>query len=65
MASTQIRVQDQLLEKIDDTKWLIKSKLRVEIQNVDILNALILYHLNDLTENEVLEYRKTILGKEE
>lgn len=65
MASTQIRVQDQLLEKIDDTKWIIKSKLRVEIQNVDILNALILYHLNDLTENEVLEYRKTILGKEE
>ena len=42
-----------------------KYKLRLEIQNTDVLNALIYHHLKDLTEEEVLEYRKKFLGKDE
>lgn len=65
MASVQIRIQDKLADEIETTKWEIKYKLRLEIQNVDILNALIYKHLKNLTEDEVLEYRKKFLGKDE
>ncbi|EXF55648.1 hypothetical protein J502_3248 [Acinetobacter sp. 1294596] len=37
----------------------------MEIQNTDILNALIYKHLDKLTEDEVLEYRKKFLGKDD
>lgn len=47
------------------SKWEIKYKLRLEIQNTDVLNALIYHHLKNLTEDEVLEYRRKILGKDE
>ncbi len=65
MASVQIRVRDELADKIETTKWEIKYKLRMEIQNTDILNALIYKHLDKLTEDEVLEYRKKFLGKDD
>nr|WP_314370454.1 hypothetical protein [uncultured Acinetobacter sp.] len=65
MASVQIRIQDKLADEIETAKWEIKYKLRLEIQNVDILNALIYHHLKDLTEEEVLQYRKKFLGKDE
>ena len=65
MASVQIRVQEDLEDKIENAKWEIKYKLRLEIQNTDVLNALIYHHLKNLTEDEVLEYRRKILGKDE
>ena len=65
MASVQIRVQEDLADKIENAKWEIKYKLRLEIQNTDVLNALIYHHLKNLTEDEVLEYRRKILGKDE
>ena len=65
MASVQIRVQEELADKIENAKWEIKYKLRLEIQNADVLNALIYHHLKDLTEDEVLEYRRKFLGKDE
>ena len=65
MASVQIRIQDKLADEIETAKWEIKYKLRLEMQNVDILNALIYHQLKDLTEDEVLEYRKKFLGKDE
>lgn len=65
MASVQIRVRDELADKIETTKWEIKYKLRMEIQNTDILNALIYKHLDKLTEEEVLEFRKKYLGKDD
>lgn len=65
MASVQIRVQEELADKIENAKWEIKYKLRLEIQNTDVLNALIYHHLKNLTEDEVLQYRKKFLGKDE
>ncbi len=65
MASVQIRVRDELADKLETAKWEIKYKLRMEIQNTDILNALIYKHLDDLTEADVLEYRRKILKKDE
>ena len=65
MASVQIRVQEDLADKIENAKREIKYKLRLEIQNTDVLNALIYHHLKNLTEDEVLEYRRKILGKDE
>ena len=65
MASVQIRVQEDLADKIENAKWEIKYKLRVEVIDVDIINALIYHHLKDLTANEVLEYRQKFLGKDE
>ena len=65
MASVQISVQEDLADKIENAKWEIKYKLRLEIQNTDVLNALIYHHLKNLTEDEVLEYRRKILGKDE
>ncbi|MFW2015486.1 hypothetical protein [Acinetobacter bereziniae] len=65
MASVQIRVRDELADKLETTKWEIKYKLRMEIQNTDILNALIYKHLDKLTDDEVLEYRKKFLGKDD
>ena len=65
MASVQIRVRDDLADKIETAKWEIKYKLRMEIQNTDVLNALIYKHLDKLTEDEVLEYRKKFLKKDD
>ena len=65
MSSSQKRIRNELLDKVEDVKWEIKYKLRLEIQNTDVLNALIYHHLKNLTEDEVLEYRRKILGKDE
>lgn len=65
MKSVQIRVRNELADEIEHQKWEMKYKLRMEIQNTDILNALIYNHLDKLTEKEVLEYRKKFLGKDE
>ncbi|MFU8927338.1 hypothetical protein [Acinetobacter puyangensis] len=65
MSSSQRRIRDELLEKVEDAKWEIKYKLRLEIIDVDIINALIYHHLKDLTADEVLEYRRKFLGKDE
>ena len=43
MSSSQKRIRNELLDKVEDVKWEIKYKLRVEVIDVDIINALI-YH---------------------
>lgn len=65
MSSIQIRVRDELIDKIETTKWEIKYRLRMEIQNTDVLNALIYKYLDKLTTEDVLEYRKKVLKKNE
>ena len=65
MATVQIRVREELADKIETAKWEIKYKLRMEIQNTDILNTLIYKHLDKLTEEDVLEFRKKVLKKDE
>lgn len=65
MASTQKRIRDTLLEQVEEKKWNIKYELRIDIQDTDIINALIWKHLKSLTAQDVLEYRKNFLGKDE
>ena len=65
MSSVQMRIRDDLADKIETTKWEIKYKLRMEIQNTDVLNALIYKYLEKLTKEDVLEYRKKVLKKDD
>ncbi|MBF7691713.1 hypothetical protein [Acinetobacter pollinis] len=65
MSSTQKRIRDDLLEKVEDMKWEIKYELRMEITETDIINSLIYHHLKNLRSEEVLEWRKKYLGKDE
>lgn len=65
MSSVQIRVRDDMADKLETTKWEIKYQLRMEIQNADVLNALIYKYLDKLTKEDVMEYRKKILKKED
>lgn len=65
MTSAQRRIRSDLLDKVENAKWEIKYKLRLEIQDTDVINALIYHHLKDLTADEVLEYRRKYLGKDD
>jgi hypothetical protein len=65
MSSVQIRVRDDMADKLETVKWEIKYKLRTEIQNTDVLNALIYKYLDKLTKDDVMEYRKKVLKKDE
>lgn len=65
MASVQVRVHEDMHEQIENAKWEIKYKLRIDIQNAEVLNALIYKHLKNLTEQDVLDYRKEVLGKDD
>ena len=65
MTSTQKRIRNTLLEQIEEKKWKIKYELRVDIQDVDVINALIWKYLDELNAKEVLEYRREYLGKDE
>ena len=65
MATVQIRVREELADKIETAKWEIKYKLSMEILNTDILNTMIYKHLDKLTEKDVLEFRKKVLKKDE
>lgn len=65
MTSIQKRIRTDLLDKVENTKWEIKYKLRLEVSDVDVINSLIYHHLKDLTADEVLEYRRKYLGKDE
>lgn len=65
MSSSQVRIRSELLDKVEEKKWEIKYQLRLEIQNTDVINTLIMKHLDDITEEEILEYRRKYLGKDE
>lgn len=65
MTSTQKRIRNTLLEKVEDKKWKVKYELRIDIQDVDVINALIWKYLDDLKAKDVLEYRRNYLGKDE
>lgn len=65
MSSNQIRVRNELLDKLSDVKWQLKYDLRLEIQNTDVLNALIMKHLDKVTTEDVLEFRREYLGKDD
>lgn len=65
MTSTQKRIRNTLLEQVEEKKWKVKYELRIDIQDVDVINALIWKYLDELKANDVLEYRREYLGKDE
>lgn len=65
MTSTQKRIRNTLLENVVEKKWKVKYELRVDIQDVDVINALIWKYLDKLKASDVLEYRRKYLGKNE
>lgn len=65
MTSTQKRIRNTLLEEVEEKKWKVKYELRIDIQDVDVINALIWKYLDELKANDVLEYRRKYLGKDE
>jgi len=65
MSSTQKRIRNTLLDQIEEKKWHIKYELRIDIQDTDVINALIWKHLKSLTAQDVIEYRRHYLGKDE
>lgn len=65
MATVQIRIRDDFLDKIENTKWEIKYRLRTEIQNTDIVNTLIYKYLDKIDEKDVLEFRREVLKKDD
>lgn len=65
MTSTQKRIRTKLLENVEEKKWKVKYELRVDIQDVDVINALIWKYLDKLEAREIMEYRKEYLGKED
>jgi hypothetical protein len=44
MSSSQKRIRNELLDKVEDVKWEIKQ-VKSEVIDVDIINALIYHHL--------------------
>lgn len=65
MTSTQKRIRNTLLDDIEEKKWKVKYELRIDIQDVDVINALIWKYLDGLKAEDVLEYRRKYLGKDE
>ena len=65
MTSTQKRIRNGLLEAVEEKKWEIKYELRIDIQDVDVINAIIWKNLKNLSASDVLEYRKNYLGKDD
>ena len=65
MSSTQKRIRDSLLEQVEEKKWNIKYELRLDIQDTDVINALIWRFIKDLKAQDVIEYRKDFLGKDD
>lgn len=65
MSSTQKRIRNTLLDDIEEKKWHIKYELRIDIQDVDVINALIWKYLKELKAEDVKQYRTEYLGKDE
>lgn len=65
MSSTQKRIRNDLLEKVNTVKWRVKNETSIDVPDADIINALIYHYVFKLTSEEVKEYRKKYLGKDE
>lgn len=65
MTSSQKRIRNSLLDNVEEKKWEIKYELRIDIQDVDVINALIWKYLDNLKAQDVLEYRRVYLKKDD
>ncbi len=64
MAISQ-RLRDEESEMIEKKTLDIMIEKKIRIKDSDVIHALIRKHLKDLSANDVLEYRKVYLGKDD
>lgn len=60
-----IRLRDEEGEQLKEKAMEAIVKTKVRIKESDVVHALIRKHLNQLSEKDILEYRREVLGKED
>ncbi|MFW1667261.1 hypothetical protein [Acinetobacter ursingii] len=64
MAISQ-RLRDEESEMIERKTLDIMIEKKLKIKESDVIHALIRKHIKELTANDVLEYRRKFLGKDD
>lgn len=64
MAQTQ-RLRDEETEMLERTTLDFMIEKKIRIRESDVIHTLIRKHLKDITANDVLEYRRKYLGKDD
>lgn len=64
MAISQ-RLREEESEMIEKKTLDIMIEKKLKIKESDVIHALIRKHIKELTANDVLEYRRTHLGKDD
>lgn len=64
MESKQYRIKAAFFDDLDNQKWEIKYRLREDVTESDILNALCHKYLKKITDKDVLDYWEEVLHKE-
>jgi hypothetical protein len=64
MAISQ-RLRDEESEMIEKKTIDIMIEKKLKIKESDVIHALIRKHIKELTANDVLEYRRNYLGKDD
>lgn len=64
MAISQ-RLRDEESDMIEKKTIDIMIEKKLKIKESDVIHALIRKHIKELTANDVLEYRRTYLGKDD
>lgn len=64
MAISQ-RLRDEESEMIEKKTLDIMIEKKLKIKESDVIHALIRKHIKELTANDVLEYRRIYLGKDD
>lgn len=64
MANSQ-RLRDEEAEMLEKKTLDIMIEKKIRIKESDVIHALIRKHLKDVTANDVLEYRRKYLGKDD
>ena len=64
MANSQ-RLRDEEADMLEQKTLDIMIEKKIRIKESDVIHALIRKHLKDVTANDVLEYRRKYLGKDD
>lgn len=64
MAQSQ-RLRDDEAEMLEKKTLDVMIEKKIRIKESDVIHALIRKHLKDLSANDILEYRRKYLGKDD
>ena len=64
MAQSQ-RLRDDEAEMLEKKTLDVMIEKKLRIKESDVIHALIRKHLKDLSANDILEYRRKYLGKDD